>query len=611
MLSYFESALDGTEPKHLRDYLAGQLTPAPPRADKSIWETDRPLMIYSEEQLQFLAKTPEAMRLHHRLLLWEDVPKRTLGTLTETAQKLVDHELAAWEGEHLKSSRTLFRVPRYEESAPSAVRKGTRFLLAHLDTYLSEEGGADQEVTYAMQLVSPSVARTIRTEMVKFKKWVQAVASQKTTDDLVPFLLRVRQDPQEAGTLMEPSTSTTGAAQENRRLAFITQVTSFGDFISLFAVLKWLSDSGVSAAVGGYAVVVKSLGVGVGAALIPLALSRSSTQAVILLSQLLSALCSLFLLALIFRHEVHAGTHSIVATFGLIFGQTVLKQLFDGARETHSKVLSVGMHPMSAQAQLLASFYGAQFLGPIASFALIQWFPVTVPLILDAASFLMAAGLALRLTGRDIRSTAVHVLRPLAYLGCNPLLRDIVLLRSVVFWFSIGLFNYLLFSVVTDHYGLPLTYSAWIYSAMGLGAAVSSSILRGSRGAHARLLRLNEGALACGAQLAFAALVLAFFNLPSFPVALVALAALGLAMGANAVATQTLRRKFSTDAQFPEVVGFELILGRIADVSLSSLAAVTLLSHSMSYKAWLWVSVSVLVISAMLHLRFLTDRTNS
>jgi len=129
------------------------------------------------------------MRLHHRLLLWEFVSNQDLKGREETTKLLIKYDLAEEKPDGLYPTRTLFRVPNFENSAPSAVRWGTRYLLKHLDAYISEEGSPKQEGIYAIQLVDPSVAERINAEMRKFKQWVQRVASQGTEAHLVPYLM--------------------------------------------------------------------------------------------------------------------------------------------------------------------------------------------------------------------------------------------------------------------------------------------------------------------------------------------------------------------------------------------------------------------------------------
>ncbi|HLE01313.1 MAG TPA: MFS transporter [Bdellovibrionota bacterium] len=393
----------------------------------------------------------------------------------------------------------------------------------------------------------------------------------------------------------------TTAERENRVLSRITLITALGDFLSFFAVLQWLNQTGVSAIIGGFSVVLKSLAVGAGGILLPLALRKFSTRTVMIASQFVSFITASGLLAMILL-----GRNDVWPIFTLFFVQSLLKQLFDGARESHSQALASHDEQMTLQAQLLSSFFGAQFIGPVVSFILIRFLRIEIPVALDALSFLVAGVMATAVEKRRVQMEAIHVLRPLKYIWSRPLLRDIFLLRSVGFWFSIGLFNYLLFSVVSEHYGLTLVYSAWVYSLMGLGAAISATWLRSPDGfKKTRFAGLNEGVMAMVAQIAFAITILAFIRLPSFSVALVVLVGTGLVMGLNAVATQTIRRKLCAADEFPEVVGLELVVGRLSDGLVSSIAGLSIAAGIVGYQGWLVVAAVVLFGSAAMHSRFI------
>lgn len=187
--SYFETMTPTGEFNPVVDYIEKHLTPAFELSEKSIWDSNRPSMTYSEEQLNFLEQNLEAMKLHHRLTLREFVPKSDLIGKEEVVKKLVKLELAQNKKDGLYPCRTLFRAPTYENSAPSSVRKATRYLLKHFDAYVSEEGSPKQELGYALQLVTPQIAGHILAETVKFKRWIQSVASQETEGDLIPLVV--------------------------------------------------------------------------------------------------------------------------------------------------------------------------------------------------------------------------------------------------------------------------------------------------------------------------------------------------------------------------------------------------------------------------------------
>jgi hypothetical protein len=390
-------------------------------------------------------------------------------------------------------------------------------------------------------------------------------------------------------------TSTSSINRDNRLLSMITHVTSLGDFLSFFAVMEWFNRSGTNTAIASYTVVAKALAVACGGILLPTSIGWLSTRTLLITSQALSFVLSATLLLMVW-FNVHSPFFIIIVFAGV----SLLKQLFDGARETHSKHVARESEQLQFQAQLLTSFYSAQFIGPIASFFLVKFLPIEIPFALDAVSFLLAAIAAVGLTSRNIHIPKINILRPLGYLWINLPLRDIFLMRSIGMWFSLGLFNYLMFSVVVDHYGLTLTHTAWVYSALGLGAAVSSSILR----KYADRLFNREYSVAFAAQCLFAVTIFGFFKIPSFLSGFALILIMGCAMGANAVSTQALRRRFATNDQFPEVVGLEMVIGKLADSLIASIACQTLLTGTVSFQQWLVVSSLLIFVSGLIYFRF-------
>jgi hypothetical protein len=189
--SFFETAGDTSSSpaasKRITEYLETHLTPAFSKTEKSVFDGDKPVMFYSEDQLRFLSDNAEALRLHLHMLLWERADKARLAGHEHVAQQLVDKDLADNKDDVIVPKRQLFKIPQYSNSAPSTARKGTKLVLKMLETFISEDGSPDQEVCLAMQLVTPTAAKQIQSEQLKFKKWVQSMSSDRAGDDLVPY----------------------------------------------------------------------------------------------------------------------------------------------------------------------------------------------------------------------------------------------------------------------------------------------------------------------------------------------------------------------------------------------------------------------------------------
>lgn len=87
--------------------------------------------------------------------------------------------------------------------------------------------------------------------------------------------------------------------------------------------------------------------------------------------------------------------------------------------------------------------------------------------------------------------------------------------------------------------------------------------------------------------------------IPSFKLALAFVFITGLAMGVNAISTQSLRRRLSTAEQLPEVMGLEFLIGRVTDILV-----MTGMAAALSYQTGVLVAVAWFFVSGILHLRF-------
>ncbi len=387
-------------------------------------------------------------------------------------------------------------------------------------------------------------------------------------------------------------------SEENRFLSKITFISSLGDFISYFAVLVMVNDLSKSVAVAAYSITIRTLAVAVGGACFPYFSRYFSTKKLILSSQLLSGL----VISILALYWTFGSNHSVLLIFGLLFIETFLKQIFDCAKEVKSKSLGDEDAQRGLQAQLLHGFYGAQFWGPIASFFLLKNLPLVVPLWIDVASFLIAMFMAARLRDSFL-PVKYKLFAPLSYLNKNKDQMKIFLLRSVGMWIPIGIFNYMLFPTIQSHYGLELINSAWVYVAIGLGSMIATGFLKDD----IKFLRyMSDWKIAAVGLFVLGLTRFAFISLPSFSMALAILVIGGICNGANATATQSLRRKVTTTAQLPEFIGLELLVGRVTDVVVSTVCFILLQHHFITYRSGMILSAISLFV-----LGFLANQSSS
>ena len=402
------------------------------------------------------------------------------------------------------------------------------------------------------------------------------------------------------------------AHRENQLLSWLSAITSVGDWLTYFAVLKIGYSISGSVALASLSMASRSLAIAVSAIAIPLVLDRWGTKRILTVSQWMGVVSvgafAVFLIS-------YSGHISLVGVYSLLFVSTISKQLFEAARETHSKSLTDhDAEHRIFQAHLLRGVYQAQVWGPALAFVLLRFFPDSVAIVLDALSFGVAALLCAKLTELP-RVTSATGLRSLAWgrafeaMKRKPLLRDLTLLRSIGFWIPNALLNVLLLQLVVDHFGQGLESSALFYSLLGLGAALVSGALANHR-LEQRGNKLDwlgersDATLAITGQFLYAALAPMLLVAAHFSVGLAIILGIGGAMGLNTVATQSLRRRLTTSAEFPHVVSFELVLGRLTDVIVMTGLIAALVQHRISIGFAVFLVSVGFNLSALAHLRF-------
>ncbi len=388
--------------------------------------------------------------------------------------------------------------------------------------------------------------------------------------------------------------------KENRLLSDLSFITSLGDFLSMFALMQLLYNITGRVELAALAVTVKSLAYIASSLLFPSLTNRFNLRQLIVGTQLL---CT-FIMAFIAYFALDWAAHDSYWLLGLLGFQALLKRVFENARETYSKNLRGETTHRSFQAELLHGFYKAQFLGPVISLVLISYLPIQVPLYLDALTFLLAALMGMTLKQKEEIVERKNLLRPFTYLHKTPGLLAIFLLRSVAYWLPVGIFNYMLFGVVMDHYGLKLVQSAWVYAAIGMGSLMASYLLKDSKTQKRTWLgRMPNGPLAAVSLILLAFTRVAFLSLPSYAIAMLVLVISGICNGLNATATQAIRSRLCTKSQFPEVVALEQIVGRGTDFLVQSFCLWAIATKTLNFDQGIWISAALLVVVGMMHLK--------
>lgn len=188
--AFFESHLSNkTYAAGLLKYVSKHLTHALEEGSYS-WDAVeyRP---YSESQLSFFLDNPEAMRFHHKLMLYERLPKKEITISERQILEMEKLELIERDLKQIRPSIKRYRLPRYGAAGPRLVARAHQMIFKHVELYASLEGSEKQEVAYALQFVDKTIAKAARLQLRSLKEWVQSHVSLKdpTKDpNLVPMV---------------------------------------------------------------------------------------------------------------------------------------------------------------------------------------------------------------------------------------------------------------------------------------------------------------------------------------------------------------------------------------------------------------------------------------
>ncbi len=389
------------------------------------------------------------------------------------------------------------------------------------------------------------------------------------------------------------------ADKENRFLAALSFITCTGDHLSFFSLLSLIDSTTGKIELAAYLWSFKSLGIALGGMLLPSMLARSSLKKLLFASQILAGLCMLFVFVL-WSSPSKGSNLTVFLTFGAFLFSNVLQKIFDNSKETYSKGLPVSGSDRHAQAVLYGGLSSAAVVGPLLALLIIMTLSPTIGILIDTVTFFGTAFLILSQLKQNVRAAAAPSLfRPFTYLGYKPELRRILILRGILFWIPTGIWNYIVFAVVQKQFGLTSIQSAWTFAALGFGAVVGSSFLRDpaldpkgiAEKIRLQLSKVSNNHLAGIAVFLLGASKIGFTSMPSLPIALTFTVMAGVFVGLNAVSTQAIRRKLTTDDEFPEIVSLEGMLGKLTEFTVASLSAYALLHWGMTYQMGIWATV--------------------
>lgn len=376
------------------------------------------------------------------------------------------------------------------------------------------------------------------------------------------------------------------------QLARANFISSVGDFLFFFIAVAIVYHSSESVLLAAYCVPIKSAACVLGAMTFPWLISRASLRSILCYSQGISAVALLLLLVTLLLWD--AAPTTII--FVVLFLQTLLKQHFQGVRETLSRMLGEAHQQRSLQSEIMGGVYGGKIWGSLAGVLLIKYLPLPVAIAAATGCFFYAAAQS-RALPHHAPAYLHRFWRPLQYIWHQPALLQIFLIRGIFAWIPLGLYNYLIFSVIQEQFARAVIDTAWTHIALGIGGVAASLAMQIPASTSSSWInrirqythRYTDADIAFWCTILLGLLHFALLRLPSFWLTLGVITVIGVGNGICAIATMSLRRKIASDAQFAEVHSLEVVVSKFVESLVASLCYALLAKAHLTYVQGLWI----------------------
>lgn len=188
VISYLTSLLASVDSEQIISYLEKYLSPEIEQTQKNIWDS-RSSVYFTDDQVEFLINNPDCFKFHKKLILQERIPLNLAMIKKSKIEEMKNLDLVSLKGKYILPFSTLCRLPTRETHGPKSVATASRYILKHLDVFLSREGTDKQALGYGFQMVSETNAKRIHEQIISLKKWVQSLAATTTDkESTVPLV---------------------------------------------------------------------------------------------------------------------------------------------------------------------------------------------------------------------------------------------------------------------------------------------------------------------------------------------------------------------------------------------------------------------------------------
>lgn len=175
--------------KILCDYVRQELNTATEKTEASLWDQDVPIHTFSETELDSLIKSQELLRLHHKLLLKDEIDQSTLDNKRFSVAELLRLGLATLHKDKLVSCNKLHRFPKAPTASRPELAAASRYYKKTMETYLVESGDSLQDISFSLQVFPKNTAKKLIEQMDAFKqKMLSMVPSNPREEDSAPVV---------------------------------------------------------------------------------------------------------------------------------------------------------------------------------------------------------------------------------------------------------------------------------------------------------------------------------------------------------------------------------------------------------------------------------------
>ncbi len=186
-LQAFFQSVAGEEDSNFLNYLEVGLRESIRPPDKQQWKNIPEVKLYTEEQIHFLKSNSEALRIHQKILLLNEIPIRD--EESPIIEQLCKIKLAKIANNRIVSTAEAFKIPSEFNSLPRTTRLASEYIVESMRTFLSFEGSESQKLDMITQAISKEDLPHILDETAKLKKWIQSLGQKEIVEgSSVPFI---------------------------------------------------------------------------------------------------------------------------------------------------------------------------------------------------------------------------------------------------------------------------------------------------------------------------------------------------------------------------------------------------------------------------------------